>query len=142
MRWVLIVEDHALFREGLALLLKWRTGLDNVQSGSIDEARRILGDAKEEPVCAVLDLDLPDGDGVELLERLRGLPVVALVSERSLETLRPGVRSGGRRGAAQGGVKREDTKRGGAVRLRIVTPRLLFRLVTGCLFVQWDVLLS
>jgi DNA-binding NarL/FixJ family response regulator len=83
MRWVLIVEDHALFREGLALLLKWRTGLDNVQSGSIDEARRILGDAKEEPVCAVVDLDLPDG--VELLPRLRGLPVVALVSERSLE---------------------------------------------------------
>jgi DNA-binding NarL/FixJ family response regulator len=83
MNWVLIVEDHALFREGLALLLKWRTGLDNVQSGSIAEARRILGDAKEEPVCAVVDLDLPDG--VELLERLRGLPVVALVSDRSLE---------------------------------------------------------
>jgi DNA-binding NarL/FixJ family response regulator len=83
MRWVLIVEDHALFREGLALLLKWRTGLDNVQSGSIDEARRILGDAKEEPVCAVVDLDLPEG--VELLERLRGLPVVALVSDRSPE---------------------------------------------------------
>jgi DNA-binding NarL/FixJ family response regulator len=83
MGWVLIVEDHALFREGLALLLKWRTGLDNVQSGSIDEARRILGDAKEEPVCAVVDLDLPAG--VELLERLRGLPVVALVSDRSQE---------------------------------------------------------
>jgi DNA-binding response OmpR family regulator len=42
-----------------------------------------LGDAKEKPVCAVVDLDLPDG--VELLERLRGLPVVALVSDRSLE---------------------------------------------------------
>jgi len=83
MSWVLIVEDHALFREGLALLLKWRTGLDNIQSGSIDEARRILGDTKEKPVCAVVDLDLPDG--VELLERLRGLPVVALVSDRSLE---------------------------------------------------------
>jgi DNA-binding NarL/FixJ family response regulator len=85
MSWVLIVEDHALFREGLALLLKWRTGLDNVQSGSIAEARRILGDAQEEPACAVVDLDLPDGDGVDLLERLRGLPVVALVSDRSLE---------------------------------------------------------
>ena len=72
-----------MFREGLALLLKWRTGLDNIQSGSIDEARRILGDATEEPVCAVVDLDLPDW--VELLERLRGLPVVALVSDRSLE---------------------------------------------------------
>ena len=85
MRWLLLVEDHALFREGLALLLKWRTGLDNVQSASIAEARRILGDAKEEPVCAVVDLDLPDGDGIELLERLRGLPVLALVSDRSLE---------------------------------------------------------
>jgi DNA-binding NarL/FixJ family response regulator len=85
MKWLLLVEDHALFREGLALLLKWRTGLDNVQSASIAEAQRILGDAKEEPVCAVVDLDLPDGDGIELLERLRGLPVVALVSDRSVE---------------------------------------------------------
>ena len=85
MRWLLLVEDHALFREGLALLLKWRTGLDNVQTGSIAEAQRILVDAKEEPLCAVVDLDLPDGDGIELLERLRGLPVVALVSDRSLE---------------------------------------------------------
>jgi len=85
MKWLLLVEDHALFREGLALLLEWRTGLDNVQSASIADARRILGDAKEEPVCAVVDLDLPDGDGIELLERLRGLPVLALVSDRSLE---------------------------------------------------------
>jgi DNA-binding NarL/FixJ family response regulator len=85
MKWVLIVEDHTLFREGLALLLKWRTGLDNVQSGSIAQTRRVLGDAKEEPACAVVDLDLPDGDGIELLERLRGLPVVALVSDRSVE---------------------------------------------------------
>jgi DNA-binding NarL/FixJ family response regulator len=85
MKWLLLVEDHALFREGLALLLKWRTGLDNVQSASIAEARHILGDAKEDPVCAVVDLDLPDGDGIELLERLRGLPVLALVSDRSLE---------------------------------------------------------
>jgi two-component system, NtrC family, response regulator AtoC len=85
MKWLLLVEDHALFREGLALLLKWRTGLDNVQSASIAEARRVLGDAKDEPVCAVVDLDLPDGDGIELLERLRGLPVLALVSDRGLE---------------------------------------------------------
>jgi two-component system, NtrC family, response regulator AtoC len=85
MKWVLIVEDHALFREGLALLLKWRTGLDSVQSDSIAETRRILGEAKEDPVCAVVDLDLPDGDAIDLVERLRGLPVVALVSDRSLE---------------------------------------------------------
>ena len=85
MSWLLLVEEHALFREGLALLLNWRTGLDSVQSGSIAETQRILGDANEKPVCAVVDLDLPDGDGIELLERLRELPVVALVSDRSLE---------------------------------------------------------
>jgi DNA-binding NarL/FixJ family response regulator len=85
LKWLLLVEDHAVFREGLALLLKWRTGLDNVQSASIAEARRTLCNAEEEPVCAVVDLDLPDGDGIELLERLRGLPVLALVSDRSLE---------------------------------------------------------
>jgi two-component system, NtrC family, response regulator AtoC len=85
MSWLLLVEKHALFGEGLALLLKWRTGLDSVQSGSIAETQRILGDANEKPVCAVVDLDLPDGDGIELLERLRELPVVALVGDRSLE---------------------------------------------------------
>ena len=85
MRWLLLVEDHTLFREALALLLKWRTGLGSVQSASIAETRRILGDAKEKPVCAIVDLDLADEDGTELLERLRGLPVVALVSDRSLE---------------------------------------------------------
>jgi DNA-binding NarL/FixJ family response regulator len=85
MRWLLLVEDHTLFREALALLLKWRTGLGSVQSASIAETRRILDAAKEKPVCAIVDLDLPDKDGIELLERLRGLPVVALVSDRSLE---------------------------------------------------------
>src|SRR5918994_3013817 len=106
MSWVLIVEDHALFRESLALLLKWRTGLDNVQSGSIDEARRILGDAKEKPVCAVVDLDLPDG--VELLERLRGLPVVALVSDRSLERCVRALEAGGEGGVDEGGGREKE----------------------------------
>ena len=135
----MIVEDHALFREGLALLLKWRTGLDNVQSGSIGEARRILGDAKEEPVCAVVDLDLPDG--MELLERLGGLPVVALVSDRSLERCVRALEAGQTRCCTRG-VKREDTECGGAARRRVANPRLLFRLVTGWLLVQWHVLLS
>src|ERR671921_1611133 len=111
MSWVLIVEDHALFREGLALLLKWRTGLDNVQSGSIDEARRILGDAKEKPVCAVVDLDLPDG--VELLERLRGLPVVALVSDRSLERCVRALEAGGEEGGGRGGSSEKIQNAGG-----------------------------
>ena len=110
MKWLLLVEDHALFREGLALLLKWRTGLDNVQSDSIAEARRILGDAKEEPVCAVVDLDLPDGDGIELLERLRGLPVLALVSDRSLERCVRALEAGGEEGVDKGGASEKIKK--------------------------------
>src|ERR671910_1860012 len=113
MNWVLLVEDHALFREGLALLLKWRTGLDNVQSGSIVEAQRILGDAEEEPVCAVVDLDLPDG--IELLERLRGLPVVALVSERSLERCVRALEAGGEEGGGKGGASGKKQKGGGEI---------------------------
>ena len=85
MRRLLLVEDHALFREGLALLLEWSTGLDSVQAGSLAEARRILRDAKDKPVCIVVDLDLPDGDGIELLEQLRGLPVLALAADRNLQ---------------------------------------------------------
>ena len=84
-RWLLLVEDQALFREGLALLLKWHTGLSSVQAGSLAEAQRILSDTKDRPACAIVDLDLPDGDGIDLLEQLRGLPMLALTTGRSLE---------------------------------------------------------
>jgi DNA-binding NarL/FixJ family response regulator len=85
MKRFLLVEDHALFREGLALLLEWRTGLGSVQAGSLAEAERILTDTKDKPACAIVDLDLPDGDGIELLEQLRGLPILALTTGRNLE---------------------------------------------------------
>ena len=85
MKRLLLVEDKALFREGLALLLEWRTGLGSVQAGSLAEAERILSDTEDKPACAIVDLDLPDGDGIELLEQLSGLPVLALTGDRSLK---------------------------------------------------------
>jgi DNA-binding response OmpR family regulator len=84
-RRLLLVEDDALFREGLALLLKWGTGFESIQAASLAEARRILSDTNDKPVCIVVDLDLPDGDGIELLEQLRGLPVLALATNRNLQ---------------------------------------------------------
>jgi DNA-binding response OmpR family regulator len=83
--WLLLVEDQTLFREGLALLFEWRTGLSSVQAGSLAEAQRILSDTKDGPACAIVDLDLPDEDGIDLLEQLRGLPMLALTNGRSLE---------------------------------------------------------
>ncbi len=86
MKRLLLVEDKALFREGLALLLEWRTGLGSLQAGSLAEAQLILSDTKDKPACAIVDVDLPDGDGIELLEQLRGLPVLALTADRTLES--------------------------------------------------------
>jgi len=37
------------------------------------------------PVCVIVDLDLPDGDGTELLTQLNGLPALALIKGGSLE---------------------------------------------------------
>ena len=37
------------------------------------------------PACIIVDLDLPDGGGNELLEQRDGIPVLALIKERSLK---------------------------------------------------------
>lgn len=85
MERLLLVEHHLLFGEGLALLLQWRTGLSSVQGGSLAEAERILEDADQKPACAIVDLDLPEGDGTELLKLLDGVPTLALCKGCSLE---------------------------------------------------------
>jgi DNA-binding response OmpR family regulator len=82
---ILFVEDHNLFREGMAFLIEWRTGYGCIQADSLTEARRILGDTKDKPICVIVDLDLPEGDSIKLVEQLRELPVLALTNIRSLE---------------------------------------------------------
>jgi DNA-binding NarL/FixJ family response regulator len=78
---VLIVHDYDLFRQALALLLEWNAGFKNVQAGSLIEARRIF-DLDSEIDLAIVSLDLPDGDGVDLITQLRRadprIPVLAL----------------------------------------------------------------
>jgi DNA-binding NarL/FixJ family response regulator len=65
---VLLVEDHATFREPLAFMLNRESEFEVVaQVGSLAEARRAL----EGVDLAVVDLDLPDGNGTELIGELR-----------------------------------------------------------------------
>ena len=86
MERLLLVEHNPLFGEGLATLLEWRTGLRSVQAGSLAEAKGLLEEANQKkPVCIIVDLDLPDGEGNELLEELDGIPVLALIKGRSLQ---------------------------------------------------------
>ena len=71
MKRLLLVHDNPLFREALALLLEWNMGLDSVQAGSAAEVRRILSGPHGEVGLAVVDIDLPGRDGIELIEELR-----------------------------------------------------------------------
>ena len=84
MERLLLVEPDPLYRDGLALLLKWRTGLSSVYAGSLAEAKAVLNDANQKPACIIVNLDLPNGDGTQLLKQLNGLPVLALIRGESL----------------------------------------------------------
>ena len=85
---VLLIEEHALFRQGLALLLNWELGLESIDAGSLAEGHRVLGAAKGMADLAIIELDLPDGDGSELIERLHqtepDVPILVLTADRSL----------------------------------------------------------
>ncbi len=92
MERILLVEHNLLFRDGLALLLEWRTGLNSVFARSLAEAQDVLEVANQKPACVIVDLDLPDGEGTELLKELNGLPTLALIRSPNRE----------RRGEAKG----------------------------------------
>jgi DNA-binding NarL/FixJ family response regulator len=70
---VMLVEDHAAFRQALVFVLKSEQGLEVIaQAGSLAEAREALdGDLDGRLDVALLDLALPDGDGTELIAELR-----------------------------------------------------------------------
>jgi two-component system nitrate/nitrite response regulator NarL len=67
---LLLVEDHASFRQTLALVFEGQPDFEVVaQAGTVAEAREVMGD--HEADLGVVDLSLPDGEGVELIEGLR-----------------------------------------------------------------------
>ena len=85
MERLLLVEHNPLFREALALLHEWQTGLSSTHAESLAEAKGVLEEANQKPACIIVDLDLPDGEGRELLKELDGIPVLALIKGLSLQ---------------------------------------------------------
>jgi DNA-binding NarL/FixJ family response regulator len=72
MHHILLVDDHASFRQTLAFVFDQQPDIEVVaQAGSLAEARRVLEGLENEPDLGVIDLSLPDGEGTELIKDLR-----------------------------------------------------------------------
>jgi DNA-binding NarL/FixJ family response regulator/anti-sigma regulatory factor (Ser/Thr protein kinase) len=67
---VLLVDDHAAFRQGVAYAMEQQPGLDVVgEAASLREARGVL--AAQSVYVGILDLGLADGYGGDLIRELR-----------------------------------------------------------------------
>lgn len=85
---IMLVEDHTSFRQALAYLFEAEPEFVVVtQAGSLAEARGAINGSREEIDVAVVDLALPDGDGVELIQELsaRNTGVTTLVLSASID---------------------------------------------------------
>jgi DNA-binding response OmpR family regulator len=79
----LIVDDSMTVRMSLIELLR-DAGLEAVGCGSVAEARSAL--AEQVFGLVILDVLLPDGDGVELLQEIRAMPAAASTAVMMLST--------------------------------------------------------
>jgi DNA-binding NtrC family response regulator len=89
----LIVDDDLSFQLGLAEVVR-REGFTIATAATLDDARQEL--LAKAPDVLFVDLNLPDGSGMELLEHENGLPETVLITgqasvETAVEALRRGV---------------------------------------------------
>lgn len=101
MKW-LLVDDHALFREGLALLIAHRLStteraIEVLEAGDLSQARDMLA-AHPDVSLALLDLGLPDHQGLGTLAQWTAMapqvPVVVLSADDRPEIILAAVDAG------------------------------------------------
>ena len=81
---ILLIDDHALFREGLSLVLcKLNEHVNILEASTLDHAMQQISDTPDLDLV-LLDLYMPDNSGFEILEKFSetypNLPVVILSS--------------------------------------------------------------
>ncbi len=94
---LLLVDDHALFREGLVNLFRYES--DFMVVGEAENADGALSKARELlPDLVLMDIDLPGADGVAATRKIRaelpGVSVVMLTVHDDTEKLMEAVKAG------------------------------------------------
>ena len=94
---VVVVDDHAIVRDGLAALLGALDGIDDV--GTAGDGREALHVVEEsQPHVVVMDIQMPRLDGIEatrfLTSRDEALKVVMLTMNEDDETVLSAIRAG------------------------------------------------
>ena len=96
---LMLVDDHPVVRQGLSSFLSLHDDLEIVaEAGSLAEAREKLGLVQGVLDLVLLDIELPDGSGLALIEDLRSLPnaprILILTSFLDGEYVREALRRG------------------------------------------------
>jgi two-component system nitrate/nitrite response regulator NarL len=96
---VVLVDDHTLFRKGLAELLEHSGAVKVVGiTGNPDEARRLL--REQTPDVVMMDLNMPARDGISLLRDFRAeginVPTLFLTVSNAESDLAAALRAGAR----------------------------------------------
>ena len=99
MKRVLLVDNNDVFRQVLALVLKWNTELkESAQADSLTQARRVLGNSNRKLDLAIVNLDGANADGFELMKELRmsapEVPVLAITLRRDVDHRDRALRAG------------------------------------------------
>ena len=137
---ILVADDHPMLREGLVAVLSTQPDFDVV--GEASDGSEVVRLAKRlEPDVILLDLEMPEVDGVAALERLReaGSEARAIVftaydtDERILRSLRAGARGYLLKGASRAEIfdAIRTVHSGGSLLGPAVTSRLLKRIEQG-----------
>ena len=95
---VLIVDDHPLFRKGLAILLEGlEPDIEVLEAGSVQQALALAGDGLDVDLL-LLDLGLPNCSEIDALNQVKtafeGTPIVIVSGEEKPQLMRAAIEGG------------------------------------------------